>query len=94
MISWINPVLDSLDIRFTTLIILVFILLGGIIWFAPGFRTGLIMNFIIAAVCYMWFRSWNLEVAAILTVVIILVIMLTLSLYMLSRNASSSGGFT
>lgn len=86
----IENVLSNINVSFETVILLIF-LFGSLIFYARSFIIGSILLFFISALIFIWFHSAGLNFVPILIVFLISLVMLTLTLYSISRQSLEGG---
>lgn len=93
MWQMIYTVADNLGMSFEYIIIVV-ALIGGGVFYAKDFKLGVTLNFFIFGLIFMWFYADSLNYVPALILFFIHLIVMSLTLYFVSRTGGSAqGGF-
>ena len=86
----ITNALANINVSFETIILLIF-LFGALIFYARVFLIGTIMLFFESGLIFIWFYEQGLNYIPFVTIFFISLVMLTLSLYSVSRQSLEGG---
>ncbi len=86
----LETMFTNIGVGFETVILIVF-LFGSLIFFARSFLIGIMLLFFGSAAIFMWFFTQGFNFVPILIIFFISLVMLTLSLYGMSRQSLEGG---
>jgi uncharacterized protein YacL len=85
----ITQIIENIGVSFESTIMLIAVI-GGLIFFARGFKLGLIIQLVIHTMLFMWFYTAGYDWIAPITVVLITIVLLTFSLISNNRTKGIS----
>lgn len=77
----------NMGMDFST-IILIAVMIGGLIFYAKDFKIGLIMQFLMSGLLFMWFYSAGWNYVPALIIFFITLIAMSLSLFAVAKSGS------
>ncbi len=86
----IENALTNINVDFETLILIIF-LFGNLIFYARSFLIGTMLLFFGSSGIFLWFFTAGLNFVPFVIIFLISVVMLTLSLYSVSRQSLEGG---
>jgi hypothetical protein len=91
MLAWLSTMERLLEVNLASLIIFVYVIMGGIIFFASDFKIGVIINFFLSGIAYAIFRAMDIDRSIAITVCILYFILAVIVIY---TAGSKKGGIT